>query len=182
MKANKYVHSLFFILLIGGCQTAFNLTRSASEFQSLIACETAAVVLTDKNTDSSVTPSKKYKRSECPECHGKGYIVSGDGLFKQDCPYCEADASFGSTKLSGCECDKCSCKECKCTKGKNCICAGGKDCKEFNVQNTQNTQKAQEINKKTQPQAKPQPQPQPQRKKSTPTYIYSNGQRCSGGG
>lgn len=35
--------------------------------------------------------NKKYKRSECPVCKGKGWYISGDGIAKVDCGYCEPD-------------------------------------------------------------------------------------------
>lgn len=34
---------------------------------------------------------KKYKRSECPVCKGKGWYISGDKIKKVDCGYCEPD-------------------------------------------------------------------------------------------
>lgn len=33
--------------------------------------------------------NKKYKRENCPVCKGKGYYVSGDGIAKIECGYCE---------------------------------------------------------------------------------------------
>ena len=35
--------------------------------------------------------SQKYKRKDCPVCKGKGYYISGDGILKIDCTYCEVD-------------------------------------------------------------------------------------------
>lgn len=34
---------------------------------------------------------KKYKRSECPVCKGKGWYISGDDISKVPCGYCEPD-------------------------------------------------------------------------------------------
>lgn len=34
---------------------------------------------------------KKYKRSECPVCKGKGWYISGDGIAKVNCGYCEPE-------------------------------------------------------------------------------------------
>lgn len=31
----------------------------------------------------------KYKRADCPVCKGKGWYISGDGIEKVDCGYCE---------------------------------------------------------------------------------------------
>lgn len=36
---------------------------------------------------------KKYKRKDCPVCKGKGWYISGDGIAKVDCGYCEAEKS-----------------------------------------------------------------------------------------
>jgi len=35
--------------------------------------------------------TQKYKRKDCPVCKGKGWYMSGDGILKIDCTYCEAD-------------------------------------------------------------------------------------------
>lgn len=32
---------------------------------------------------------KKHKRKDCPVCKGKGWYMSGDGIKKIDCQYCE---------------------------------------------------------------------------------------------
>jgi hypothetical protein len=37
--------------------------------------------------------SQKYKRKDCPVCKGKGWYMSGDGILKIDCTYCEQDKS-----------------------------------------------------------------------------------------
>lgn len=36
---------------------------------------------------------KKYKRKDCPVCKGKGWYISGDGIAKIDCGYCETEKS-----------------------------------------------------------------------------------------
>jgi len=35
--------------------------------------------------------TKKYKRKDCPVCKGKGWYMSGDGIKKIECTYCEND-------------------------------------------------------------------------------------------
>lgn len=40
----------------------------------------------------------KYKRKDCPVCKGKGWYMSGDGIQKINCTYCEPDN--GSTEIS----------------------------------------------------------------------------------
>lgn len=34
---------------------------------------------------------KKYKRSQCPVCKGKGWYISGDKIKKVECGYCEPE-------------------------------------------------------------------------------------------
>lgn len=36
-------------------------------------------------------PVKKYKRKDCPVCKGKGWYISGDGIAKVSCGYCEPE-------------------------------------------------------------------------------------------
>jgi hypothetical protein len=38
-----------------------------------------------------INVEKKYKRKDCPVCKGKGFYISGDGISKVDCGYCEPD-------------------------------------------------------------------------------------------
>ena len=38
-----------------------------------------------------VEVEKKYKRSKCPVCKGKGWYISGDNISKVPCGYCEPD-------------------------------------------------------------------------------------------
>lgn len=37
--------------------------------------------------------TKKYNRKDCPVCVGKGWYMSGDGIKKIDCTYCEPEKS-----------------------------------------------------------------------------------------
>lgn len=37
------------------------------------------------------TVVEKYKRKDCPVCKGKGWYISGDGIAKVSCGYCEPD-------------------------------------------------------------------------------------------
>lgn len=52
----------------------------------------AAVVLAGGIIKSQhVENNNKYKRKDCPVCKGKGWYISGDGISKVDCGYCEAE-------------------------------------------------------------------------------------------
>lgn len=54
---------------------------------------TAAVVLAGSIVSSQHDINvKKYKRKDCPVCKGKGWYISGDGIERVDCGYCEPDS------------------------------------------------------------------------------------------
>ena len=48
----------------------------------------AGGIIKAKHTQDS---DAKYKRKDCPVCKGKGWYMSGDGILKIDCTYCEED-------------------------------------------------------------------------------------------
>jgi len=35
--------------------------------------------------------TQKYKRKDCPVCKGKGWYMSGDGIKRIECSYCEPE-------------------------------------------------------------------------------------------
>lgn len=39
----------------------------------------------------SVDITTKYKRKDCPVCKGRGWYISGDGIKRIECQYCEPD-------------------------------------------------------------------------------------------
>lgn len=41
----------------------------------------------------------KYKRKDCPVCKGKGWYLSGDGIKKVECGYCEPDSKEETPKV-----------------------------------------------------------------------------------
>lgn len=47
-----------------------------------------AVLKAAAGTDTVI---KKPKRKDCPVCKGKGWYISGDGIKKIDCNYCEPE-------------------------------------------------------------------------------------------
>ena len=55
-------------------------------------CSTKAIVtlvgstILSQNADNTIV---KYKREDCPVCKGKGWYMSGDGIAKIQCQYCE---------------------------------------------------------------------------------------------
>lgn len=51
---------------------------------------TAVVTLVGAHIKARDVPIvSKYKRADCPVCKGKGWYISGDGIEKVDCGYCE---------------------------------------------------------------------------------------------
>ena len=51
-------------------------------------------IIKAQNTEA---PNKKYKRKDCPVCKGKGWYISGDGIKKVDCGYCEPETNEESS-------------------------------------------------------------------------------------
>jgi hypothetical protein len=51
---------------------------------------TAIVTLVGAKISASANSQvEKYKRKDCPVCKGKGWYISGDGIAKINCQYCE---------------------------------------------------------------------------------------------
>lgn len=87
---NKIFLSLFCVSLFLG---------NLNYYGSTSACVTlAGGIIKAKHTQEV---SEKYKRKDCPVCKSKGWYMSGDGILKIDCTYCEADKeslSLGAIK------------------------------------------------------------------------------------
>ena len=48
------------------------------------------VIIAGASIKAQTVPVKeKYKREDCPICKGKGWYISGDGIEKVECGYCE---------------------------------------------------------------------------------------------
>lgn len=60
-------------------------TSSATYSTTSVVTITGAIIKTNQN-DTSV---EKHKRKDCPVCKGKGWYISGDGIAKINCQYCE---------------------------------------------------------------------------------------------
>lgn len=74
-------------------------------FCSILICSVVCSVLVPKYSTTSVvtligakikTEQReptivKYKRKDCPVCKGKGWYMSGDGIKKIECTYCEPE-------------------------------------------------------------------------------------------
>jgi hypothetical protein len=43
-----------------------------------------------------IVDNSKHKRKDCPVCKGKGWYISGDGISKVDCGYCEPETQMFS--------------------------------------------------------------------------------------
>lgn len=60
---------------------------------------TAAVTLAGAVVSAKhIKIDKKYKRKDCPVCKGKGWYISGDGIEKIDCQYCEPESTLKAEK------------------------------------------------------------------------------------
>ena len=65
---------------------ATSLIMSTSTYKPVTAIVTIAAATIKASTVPLV---EKYKRKDCPICKGKGWYISGDGIAKVDCGYCE---------------------------------------------------------------------------------------------
>jgi hypothetical protein len=61
-------------------------SNSPYKGDTLASVVLAGSVIKAKTSDHTV---KKYKRKDCPVCKGKGWYMSGDGIKKIECNYCE---------------------------------------------------------------------------------------------
>lgn len=100
---------LIFIVLISVFRN-YNISYTASKYDGQTA---AAVTLAGgviKNLHSK-EDTKKYKRKDCPVCKGKGWYLSGDGIKKIECLYCEPENSgkekHANTPSSDCKDGNC---------------------------------------------------------------------------
>jgi len=75
---NKILAILLIFSIIGPNQYAF-------ANSTLAAVVLAGGVVKAQHIDIT----KKYKRKDCPVCKGKGWYISGDGISKVSCGYCE---------------------------------------------------------------------------------------------
>lgn len=117
-KINIYL--LLFAVLFSGCGKITEKQYTQESYKSEIVC---VYVYYNHNKPQEIIVDKKYKRSECPECKGTGILVSGDGLSRIACQYCEPDKqSVGlfSTQIKCCE--DCICDgECYCSYPGECL-------------------------------------------------------------
>ncbi len=79
------MNKLIFIFLFSSVVLAGDQHYYGSTTAAVIV--SGSIIKTKHVQDSSV----KYKRKDCPVCKGKGWYMSGDGILKIDCTYCEAD-------------------------------------------------------------------------------------------
>lgn len=120
--------SLLLAISTGGC---YKKSADHEDFSSLIATE----LVKNKDATPNLTPVKKFKRSECPKppngCGGTGYITSGDGLFRQECPYCVPDFKEephnNTFLLQPPQLKVPCCVHCNCAEG-DCFCAYPGEC------------------------------------------------------
>lgn len=76
-------------LLILGC-FCLSITACKPSTPSYKERSTAVVVLVGAHIKSKDCPIEhKYERKNCPVCKGTGWYLSGDGIKKVPCGYCE---------------------------------------------------------------------------------------------
>ena len=72
---------IFGTLLIGSLVVA-----ATPEYSTTAVVTLAGGIIKASQKDDVV---EKYKRKDCPVCKGKGWYLSGDGIAKINCQYCE---------------------------------------------------------------------------------------------
>lgn len=114
-----YTTLIISAFLISGCGTK---TVEKQYIDDRYTTFAAAVIVHEGivNPAQEVSVTKKYKRSECPECKGSGVIVSGDGIHKQTCPYCEVTKGAFGLLDNKC-CSHCICEDCQCVYAGECL-------------------------------------------------------------
>jgi hypothetical protein len=75
------IYSSLFILTVMGAITLGEFQPSSTSAVSLIGGVVKA--------RHEISEDSKYPRDECPVCEGKGWYISGDGIEKVECGYCE---------------------------------------------------------------------------------------------
>jgi hypothetical protein len=79
-KMNKFYLGLFCITLIFAQSRYYGSTTAP--------VTVAGGIIKAKHVQENV---EKYKRKDCPVCKGKGWYMSGDGILKIECTYCEPE-------------------------------------------------------------------------------------------
>jgi hypothetical protein len=75
------------IKFIFGTMLVTSLVFAATPEYSTTAVVTLAGGIVKASQKSDIV--EKYKRKDCPVCKGKGWYLSGDGIAKINCQYCE---------------------------------------------------------------------------------------------
>lgn len=78
----KNLHSAFALAFLSASIMMIEFTPTSTATVSLIGGVLKARHIAE-DTD------EKYPRDECPVCEGKGWYISGDGIEKVECGYCE---------------------------------------------------------------------------------------------
>jgi hypothetical protein len=77
---NKIIFSLIAISLLSSTGSYYGSTTAPVTL--------VGGIIKAKHVEQNV---KKYKRKDCPVCKGKGWYMSGDGISKVNCGYCEPE-------------------------------------------------------------------------------------------
>ena len=77
------------LLLVGILGVSVIVGSTAPTYSTTAVVTLAGAKIVAEHRDIVVA---KYKRKDCPVCKGKGWYVSGDGISKVDCGYCEEES------------------------------------------------------------------------------------------
>lgn len=83
------INKIILPILIGSVLFTADTNYSTTSVVTLVGAKIAA-----SNKEEVV---KKHKRKDCPVCMGKGWYISGDGIKKIECQYCEPESKQETT-------------------------------------------------------------------------------------
>lgn len=89
---SNILKNLLIILICFQSSQIYAATYSGSTTAPVVI---AGAIIKSKHIDQN----KKYKRKDCPVCKGKGWYLSGDGIAKVDCGYCELEKTQSPQKV-----------------------------------------------------------------------------------
>lgn len=82
------INKLLILSILLSSTTIYSINYDAIYTKSAVVL--AGSIISSKHS----IDNKKYKRKDCPVCKGKGWYISGDGIKKVDCGYCEPDTKI----------------------------------------------------------------------------------------
>ena len=80
-----------FITILSGALLFGNVNMLEHSDSQNISSIAVVTLVGGKILSEQTEIKEKYKREDCPVCKGKGWYISGDGIEKIECQYCEPE-------------------------------------------------------------------------------------------